>query len=231
MKAVGYFLVLGLFLAAGVAVTGKTSIGEGKTMEFEKASIIFEQNATDGDVEVVFTAQAGDEGLNQLKVVGPGGTTTFEVSVPMPNALGMRQFLLESPEPTDHAAVKGAFPSGTYTMTGKSVSGMSFKSEVTLSHELPAVIEFESPEEDAEDVPVDGLVVEWSAQSGAEAILLEIEQEETGVALNVRLPGDARRFSVPDGFLLPDTEYKLAIGTLAPGGNASFVETSFATAE
>jgi len=35
---------------------------------------------------------------------------------------------------------------------------------------------------------------------------------------------------VPDGFLLPGTEYQLAIGTVSAEGNVSFVETTFTTA-
>jgi hypothetical protein len=37
-------------------------------------------------------------------------------------------------------------------------------------------------------------------------------------------------FDVPDGFLLPGTEYTLGIGAETADGNASYVETSFTTA-
>ena len=231
MRRPAFFLVLGLCLVTAIAVTNKPVIGEGTTMEFEEAAIVFETNVTDGDVEVVFAAQAGDEGMNRFKVVGPDGNTSFEVSVPMPNALGLRQFTLETPEPQDDGSLRAAFPEGEYTFTAESVSGARFKSDVHLSHELPKVVQFKTPAEDAEDVPVQGLVVQWSAVPGVEAILLEIEQEDSGVTLLVRLPGDADSFSVPEGFLTADTEYTLSIGTVADGGNSSFVETGFATAD
>ena len=45
-----------------------------------------------------------------------------------------------------------------------------------------------------------------------------------------KLPGSTARLAVPDGFLVPGTEYKLAIGSVTMEGNASFIETSFTTA-
>ncbi len=85
---------------------------------FETATVRFEQNATDGDVEVVFEAKGGDQGLAKLTVVAPDGRT---------------------------------------------------------------VVDFTAPD------------------------------------------------AVPDGFLLPGKEYKIAIGTVTEEGNASFVETTFTT--
>jgi hypothetical protein len=46
----------------------------------------------------------------------------------------------------------------------------------------------------------------------------------------VTLPGTATSFAVPDGVLQPGHGYTLALGTVLAGGNASFVETTFATA-
>ena len=231
MKQAVSILVLGLFLAASIAVTNKIVVGESKTMEFEDAAILFEQNATDGDVEAVLRIQAGDEGLRALKVVGPDGRIALEMGCPLPNPMGLRSFVVESPEPSDQEALRAAFPEGVYTITGESVSGGKFRSDVEMSHDLPAVVTFENPQEDAEGVPYEGLTIEWSGASGVEAYLLEIEQEETGVTLNVRLLAGTESFAVPAGFLMPDTEYVLAIGTQDGGGNSSFVEMGFVTAE
>ena len=60
--------------------------------------------------------------------------------------------------------------------------------------------------------------------------MIILEQEKTGRDLRVTLAGDATSFAVPDGFLQPGMEYKIAVGTVAVGGNASFFETSFTTA-
>ena len=47
--------------------------------------------------------------------------------------------------------------------------------------------------------------------------------------MTATVPSSVTAFAVPDGFLLPDTEYTLAIGTVAAAGNTSFVETTFTT--
>jgi len=44
------------------------------------------------------------------------------------------------------------------------------------------------------------------------------------------LPGSATSLAVPERTLGAGTRYKLAIGTVAEGGNASYVESTFATA-
>lgn len=88
---------------------------------FEVASARFEQNATDGDVEAVFDAIAGDDGLASLTVIAPDGRTIVDFKSPG-RGMGIRQFRFESPEPTDVAALKKAFPDGVYMFAGSSVS-------------------------------------------------------------------------------------------------------------
>src|SRR4051812_14162615 len=88
---------------------------------FEVASARFEQNATDGDVEAVFEAIAGDDGLAKLSVIAPDGRTIVDFTSPG-HSMGMRQFRFESPEPTDVAALKKAFPDGVYMFTGSTAS-------------------------------------------------------------------------------------------------------------
>ena len=73
---------------------------------FETVEIYFEQNATDGDAEVVFKAKAGDDGMTKLKVFSPDGKTVIDFVAPDPSTLGIRQFHLESPEPGDIDAIK-----------------------------------------------------------------------------------------------------------------------------
>ena len=77
----------------------------GLAEEFDTASVHFEQNATDGDVEVVFKAKADDEGLAKLTIVAPDGRTVADFRAPDPTTLGIREFELESPEPADVAGL------------------------------------------------------------------------------------------------------------------------------
>lgn len=197
---------------------------------FAVASVFFEQNATDRDVEVVFDAKGGNDGLARLTVVGPDGRTVVDITSPDASTLGLRQFRFESPERGDVAGIKAAYPEGVYTFDGATAGGARFHSTATLRHALPPPATGVRPAADAEGVPVRGLVVTWTAGKNLTAYSIGIEQEESGLSLTAKVPGSAASFAVPDGFLLPGTEYVLAIGTMTAEGNTSFVESTFTTA-
>jgi hypothetical protein len=205
--------------------------GEEAPSKLPKAAVHFEQNATDGDVEVVFQAKGGKEGLAKLRVTGPDGRIAIDFTAPDPSTLGIREFEFESPEPADVAGLKAAYPAGKYHFTGATADGKELHGESTLSHELPATSAFVEPGEHAENVPVKGLEIRWAPVAGVSGYVVELEQDDLGVSLEAHLPGSASSLSVPDGFLRPGTEYDLGIGTVSEGGNVSFVETSFTTAE
>src|SRR3989304_4358433 len=90
---------------------------------FPVAHVRFEQNATDGDVEVVFEVTGRSEGLSKLKVHSPDGRPTVDFNPPDASTMGIRQFVFESPEPKDVAGLKSAYPEGTYTFTGLTAAG------------------------------------------------------------------------------------------------------------
>jgi hypothetical protein len=196
------------------------------------ASVHFEQNATDGDVEVVFKAKGRREGLAKLTVVGPDGRTVVDFAAPDASTLGIRQFAFESPEPADVKGLKAAYPEGVYKFAGSTASGQELRGESRLSHELPAPASLLRPGAGARNVAIRGLEIAWKPPAArVSGYIVEIEQDELGAHLEATLPGSAASFAVPDGFLRPGTEYELAIGTVSEGGNVSFVETSFTTAE
>ena len=187
-------------------------------------------NATDGDNEVVLEIKSGSTGVDRLSVVAPDGRTVFELTCPQA-MLGLRQFVIESPEPKDRATVQKAFPAGTYVVRGHLVDGRELESSVTLGHELPATVGVVHPAKDAEDVPVEDLVIRWNGVAGVAAYEVEVEDEEAGTVVTARLPARATSFVVPNGFLEAGGDYTFAIGTVAASGNKSFVEASFTTAE
>ena len=197
---------------------------------FVTANIRFEQNATDGDVEVVFEVKGGDEGLAMLTVVSPDERTVIHFTAPNSSTFGIRQFRFESPEPKDVEGVKTAYAEGVYKYHGYSINGKKFYSESTLNHNLPSTVSFLQPGADEEDVIIEGLKIKWSPVENLAAYIIEIDQDEMDVNLFVKLPGSVTEFSVPEGFLHSGLEYTLAIGTVAKDGNSSFVETSFTTA-
>ncbi len=221
----GVTLLLGSHgLALGV---GKES---GPSVPFAVASVHFEQNATDGDVEVVFEVKGGDEGLAKLAVVSPDGRTVIDFTAPDASTLGIRQFRFESPEPGDVERLKSAYPEGVYTFAGVTTAGAKLHSESSLNHTLPATATILRPRAGARGVGIKDLEITWTPVKNLAAYLIEIEQDELDVNLTAKLPGSVTTFAVPDGFLLPGTEYEVSVGTMMDGGNISFVETTFTTA-
>jgi hypothetical protein len=196
---------------------------------FPEASIRFEQNATDGDVEVVFEIAGRAEGLTTLSVERPDGVVVVDFASDDSTA-GIRQFVFESPEPKDVESIKTAYPEGTYTFEGQTASGMQLRGQATLSHRLPETTSFVSPATDARGVSVADLKITWAPVQDMVAYIIEIEADEPEVNLTAKLPATTASFSVPDGFLRPATEYQLGIGTVSPDGNISYVETHFTTA-
>src|SRR3954447_6818243 len=141
--------LLSCILVVPIVVAEKSG---SKTEAFDSASARFEQNATDGDVEAVFEAIAGEDGLTKLTITAPDGRTIVDFSAPGRSATGMRQFRFESPEPTDVASLKKAFPEGEYTFAGSTSSGTHFKDKATLKHKLPPTTSFVAPKADARNV-------------------------------------------------------------------------------
>jgi len=200
----------------------------GPAGSFATATVHFEQNATDGDVEIVFAVKGGDEGLSTLRIVAPDGRTVVDFRAPDGTTLGMRQFRFESPEPRDVASLRSAYPEGAYAFTGTTFSGERLHAEATLSHALPEPSSFVAPEPEAEGVGTDGLIIKWTPVGNLSAYIVYIEHED--LSWTARVPGSVAQLAVPGGFLQPGTEYQLGIGTEQAGGNASYVETTIVTA-
>jgi hypothetical protein len=197
---------------------------------FTVATAHFEQNATDGDVEVVFEAKGGADGLSKLTIVGPNGRTVVDFAARDASTLGMRSFRFETPEPKDAASLKAAYPAGEYVFSGATNSGQALHGRAMLSHGLPALARFVRPAPEAENVGLKDVVLAWTPVKDMQALVVYVEQEELGLSVTARLPGSASSFAVPAGFLAPGTEYVMGIGTVAKDGNASYVESSFKTA-
>jgi len=222
----GMTLLLGFFSLAWVSLGSEPA----PPVHFAVASVHLEQNATDGDVEVVFEVKGGHEGLAKLTVLSPDGRTVIDFTAPDASTLGLRQFRFESPEPKDVQSLKSAYPEGRYTFIGATATGDKLHGESTLSHKLPATTSFLHPKTDAQGVGAKNLVITWTPVENLAAYIIYIEQDELDVNITAKLPGSTARFVVPDGFLFPGTEYQLGIGTVMDEGNASFVETTFTTA-
>lgn len=217
------------YLLAGIVLLW-VSLALAQDQPFAVASVHFEQNATDGDVEVVFEVKGGDEGLAKLTVTAPDGRTVVESTAPDASTLGIRQYRFESPEKGDVGSIKSAYPEGVYTFSAVSTSGVKFNGKSALSHKLPVTVAFLQPEAEAEDVDIEDLKFTWSPVKDVAFYMIEISQEELDINVTAKIPSSLAEFRAPEGFLLPGKEYTLGIGTVSEDGNISFVETAFTTA-
>jgi hypothetical protein len=204
-------------------------LSDAQTVEkFESVQVYFEQNLRDKDAEVKFDAVGTQEGLASLVVTAPDGRVVVDFKTGN-SKLGMRHFSLESPEPKNDGRLQKDFPAGVYKFVGTTVTGVKLEGQATLVHQFPAPVALMRPRADETGVSAKGLKIRWTPVKGIVATVLVIEHEKSGRSMRVTLPGDSTGFAVPDGFLLPGKEYKIAIGTVAPEGNASYVEAMFST--
>lgn len=199
--------------------------------EFDFATIIVEQNATDGDTEIVIDAKPdSDDGLLRFRVRTPYGKKVVDVRSPR-RVLGMRQFRFESPEPPGDA-IFASYPEGEYRFVGRSIAGERFVGTATLSHQLPSPVTILWPMQD-QVVPSDSLTIQWSQAMDASGILLEFENESADPeqTLLINLPSDTTSFEVPSAMLVPGAEYQIGIASVAESGNLVFTELQFSTEE
>lgn len=218
-------------LVASTTFAGGTAATPRWATDFTVASINVERNATDGDTEVVISVVPGDEGLKYLTLRAPDKRTIFDIFSLDRSVLGMREFNLESPEPPGDA-ILSAYPQGVYQFTGRSTAGEWFRSEVRLSHLMPAEPVIMLPTEGSE-VPVGSVRIEWSAVPGLQKVVVEIENESVDPeqVMTAQLPAGATSFDVPASFIQPGGEYQIGVAAVGMNGNITVVESTFTTTE
>ncbi|WP_213287318.1 hypothetical protein [Bradyrhizobium sp. sGM-13] len=196
---------------------------------FQRLSVYLERNVQDHDAEIRFEITGAEDGLAALKVLAPSERTVIDLRTP-DSKLGIRSLALESPEPADDGIVRADFPAGAYRFEGTTTKGASLRGEARLSHLFPKPAAFEYPRPDQKDVPATAMTLRWSVPEGIEACAVVIEQTGSSYEIRAVLPGSARSFTIPEGFLRSGKAYKFAIGTVAKDGNRSFIEAGFTTA-
>jgi len=198
--------------------------------KFERVVVRLEQTVEDGDCEIAFEATSGTAGLIALKVMAPDGRTVIDFKSP-DTKLGMRQIVLESPEPRNDGRLQADFPAGVYRFSGTLTNGATLQGEATLSHKFPSTARIVHPRPGEHDVPATGLQIRWNPVPDAVGYVVVIEQEKTGHEIKADLGATANSFTVGEKFLLPGLEYKLAIGTVGKEGNRTISEIDFVAAE
>lgn len=116
-----------LVLLGGSTARAEDDHGNGSRvcLEFTDLRMTLEQNATDGDTEVVLFAKGQDDGLKKLRIVRPDGRTVAELRGNR-RTIGLRELALESPEPPELERVLRSFPEGTYRFAGHTVESGLF---------------------------------------------------------------------------------------------------------
>jgi len=214
------------FLAShGIA---RAADSTGTANSFATASLHLEQNATDGDYEIVVEVMA-EQGLAKLVVLAPDGRAIIDFKAPDGTELGMRQFRFETPEPEDLAALKAVYPEGVYTFDGVTGGGVALHGKSSLSHSVPAPSSVIDPSGARATVGLEDVEISRTPIKGAAGYIMEIDQPDLGINITTKVPASITRFTVPDAVLRPGRKYTLAIGTVDKSGNASFIETSFTT--
>ena len=196
---------------------------------FEKLSVYLERNVQDRDTEIRFEVTGAEQGLATLSVSAPGARKVIDLRTP-DSKLGIRTLTMESPEPNDDSVLRADFPAGAYRFEGTTTKGANLRGEARLSHMFPKPATFEYPRPDQKDVPATALALRWSVPEGIEACAIVIEQTGSPYEIRALLPGSAKSFTIPEGFLRAGKAYKFAIGTVAKDGNRTFIEAGFTTA-
>jgi len=217
---------LGLTLAMATVGAGPVS-AQGACQEFEELHMTLEQNATDGDTEVVFFAKTETDGLRRLQILAPTGRRVAGFDGDK-RGIGLREFVLESAEPPDLSLVLGSFPEGTYRYLGRTVGGDCVAGEAALSHTLAPATTLLTPAAD-EVVELDDLLLSWTAVGGAERYVVELNNENTGSEFTFEVFPPTASLTVPAELLVAGSEYQFAVGVKMPDGNVTFVELAFFT--
>jgi hypothetical protein len=195
---------------------------------FAELGLTLEQNATDGDAEVVIFAKGQDEGFKRIVVTAPDGRRVAELRGD-PGGTGWREFRFESPESTDLRVLLASFPQGNYRFVGTTVTEQCLKGSAALSHQLAPATTLLTPSAD-QVVDIADVVLSWAPVSGAERYVVELNNVDSGAASSFEVFPPATHVHVPPRFLVRGSEYQLAVGAKAADGNISYVELSFFTA-
>ena len=219
---------------------------------FDEARIYFELNDTDGDLGI--HGLVDGEAWHVLRLLGP--ERRHQLVVTAKGSLGQQgltEIFFESDEPSfDELAPEeffARFPEGTWTILGRTLENDCLRSEVEVSHVLPAPpdgveVSGEPAAEscDADPLPsvTEPVTISWDPvttshpEIGAEGPLevagyqLVVEREEpTLLVFSVDLPPDVTSFTVPEDFIALGDEFKFEILVRAENGNQTAIESCF----
>lgn len=196
--------------------------------KLEKAAIYLERNQTDDDIEVRVIATGNEKGLASLRVTAPDGRTVIDFKSPSSKS-GIRTIDLETPEPPlNDGRIQADFPEGVYRFEAHEADGDVLGGEATLSHKLPDAATINQPTE-GEEVPLLNGRVRWQEVKDATYVVI-VQEKGKARDLRVTLPEGKTSISIPPGFLVAGSKYKVEVGAVWKNGNRTFIEREFVAA-
>jgi hypothetical protein len=212
---------------AGLAAQPVSAEDADDCASFSTLSLRLDQNATDGDTELVLIAKGQDIGLKSLVIFAPNRRLVGAFNGDR-RGVGIREFQLESAEATDLPRLLAAFPQGSYSFLAKNVNGQCLRGTAELSHAIAPATALLTPAEQ-QVVPVSQLLLSWAGVSDAERYIVQLNNKSAGTALTLEAPPSTTSLAVPAQFLQPDAEYQFLVGVRTATGNITFVERTFFT--
>jgi hypothetical protein len=225
---------LSILAAIAVGVPVAAAAPTAGTVEFKRAQLRVEINATDGDAGLQIDLD--HEPWRSLSLKRPDGQLIFQVeNHGVLRDYGLTELFSESSEPpfTEFplAEFKKLFPEGSYTFEGVQVDGTAMRSLVKLTHSFPDGPVITAPEEDA-TVSAEDLLVRWREVTSPTGIqiaryqVLVINETDDVRVFSAVLPRTARSIEVPEEFLSRGP-HKVEVLAIERSGNQTLTEISF----
>jgi hypothetical protein len=232
MKRNMSYLLLAAAAVVVAAVPMISATAAGPPIEFTRAQLRVEINATDGDAGLQIDLD--HDPWQSLSLKRPDGQLIFEVqNRGVLRDYGLTELFSESSEPpfTEFplAEFKKLFPAGDYLLEGVQVDGTPMRSAITLTHDFPAGPEITAPEEGS-TAERDELVVRWRevTTAGLRIVRYQVvvidESTDPVRVFSADLPRSARSIAVPAEFLANRGTYKIEVLAIEASGNQTLTE-------
>lgn len=228
----------GLLTGLGLTQGPVQAHGDHEDVELDEAEVYIEWNSTDTDYGIQFFWDS--EGFTRMTVRNEDGRQALDVKTKRNvKEQGLTEGFFESVEPpSDEVSMEDffdRFPEGEYEFRGRGMDGERLFGEAEFTHTLPAPPENLFPEED-------DVVAHTGFYAGFDAVTEDTEGNDLDVELyilvvekidddpilqtfEVVLRPDVTTIWIPEGFLEPDTEYKLEVIAQEESGNRTITET------
>lgn len=230
-------LVGALIAAVSVVLAVRVPAGP-KTVEFKKALLRVETNATDGDAGLQIDLD--HEPWRSITIARPDGETILSVTATgVLRDYGLTELFSESSEPPfdtfPFEEFRKLFPEGRYTFEGETIDGTAMRSRVTLTHRIPAGPEITSPEEDS-TVEAADVVVAWEPvpePAGIDVVAYQVlvtREAAPQRVFSAQVSEKTTSLTTPEEFLESGVEYKVEVLAIERGGNQTLTELTFTVA-